>query len=88
VLGLRRRNPWLVDAMIETEQAATRIFIRARARHGEQSLALALNLTGERSRSPTVRLSSKPSLTSQSERCFHTAGQWSQANPKPSGVPR
>jgi cyclomaltodextrinase / maltogenic alpha-amylase / neopullulanase len=50
VLGLRRRNPWLVDAMIETEQAATRIFIRARARHGEQFLALALNLTGERSR--------------------------------------
>jgi cyclomaltodextrinase / maltogenic alpha-amylase / neopullulanase len=47
VIGLRRRNPWLVDAMIETEQVdAARIIIRARARHGEQSLALALNLTG------------------------------------------
>ena len=46
MIGLRRRNPWLVDAMIETEQVDNaRIVIRARARHGEQSLALALNLT-------------------------------------------
>ena len=48
MIGLRRRNPWLVDAMIETEQVDNaRLVIRARARHGEQSLALALNLTGE-----------------------------------------
>jgi cyclomaltodextrinase / maltogenic alpha-amylase / neopullulanase len=48
VIGLRRRNPWLVDAMIETEQVDNaRILIRARARRGEQSLALALNLTGQ-----------------------------------------
>jgi cyclomaltodextrinase / maltogenic alpha-amylase / neopullulanase len=48
VIGLRRRNPWLVDAMIETEQVDNAsVVIRARARHGEQSLALALNLTGE-----------------------------------------
>src|SRR5829696_6864321 len=48
MIGLRRRNPWLVDAVIETEQVDNgRILIRAQARHGEQSLALALNLTGE-----------------------------------------
>jgi cyclomaltodextrinase len=46
VIGLRRRNPWLVDAVIKTEQVDNaRILIRAQARHGEQSLALALNLT-------------------------------------------
>ena len=49
VIGLRRRNPWLVDAMIEIEQVDNaRIILRARARRGEQSLALALNLSGER----------------------------------------
>ena len=48
VIGLRRRNPWLVDAMIEIEQVDNaRIILRARARRGEQSLALALNLSGE-----------------------------------------
>jgi hypothetical protein len=48
VIGLRRRNPWLVDAIIETEQVDhARIVIRARARHSEQSLALILNLAGE-----------------------------------------
>ena len=48
MIGLRRRNPWLVDAMIKTEQVDNaHIVIRAHARHGEQSLALALNLTGE-----------------------------------------
>jgi cyclomaltodextrinase len=48
VIGLRRRNPWLVDAVIETEQVDNaRALIRARARHGEQSLALALNLARE-----------------------------------------
>jgi glycosidase len=48
MIGLRRRNPWLVDAMIEIEQVDNaRIVIRSRARRGEHSLALALNLTGE-----------------------------------------
>jgi hypothetical protein len=48
VIGLRRRNPWLLDAMIETEQVDNaHLVVRARARNGEQSLALALNLTGE-----------------------------------------
>ncbi|HEX3206058.1 MAG TPA: alpha-amylase family glycosyl hydrolase, partial [Propionibacteriaceae bacterium] len=48
VIGLRRRNPWLVDARIEIEQVdKARFVIRARARRGEQSLTLALNLTGE-----------------------------------------
>jgi cyclomaltodextrinase len=48
VIGLRRRNPWLVDAMIEIDQVENaRIVIRAHARHGGQSLALALNLAGE-----------------------------------------
>ena len=48
MIGLRRRNPWLVDAMIQTERVdSARILIRARARHGEHSLALILNLAGE-----------------------------------------
>jgi len=48
VIGLRRRNPWLVDAVIETEHVDNaRLVVRARARHREQSLALALNLTGK-----------------------------------------
>ena len=48
MIGLRRRNPWLVDAVIETQQVENAsLVIRARARHGEQSLALALNLAGE-----------------------------------------
>ena len=48
MIGLRRRNSWLVDAVIETQQVENAsLIIRARARHGEQSLALALNLTGE-----------------------------------------
>jgi hypothetical protein len=48
VIGLRRRNPWLVDAVVETEQVdSAHLVVRARARNGEQSLALALNLTGE-----------------------------------------
>jgi hypothetical protein len=48
VIGLRRRNPWLVDAIIKTEQVDKAcIVIRAQARHGEQSLALALNLAGQ-----------------------------------------
>ena len=48
MIGLRRRHPWLVDAVIETEQVDNaHVVVRARARHGEQSLALALNLAGE-----------------------------------------
>jgi hypothetical protein len=48
VIGLRRRNPWLLDAMIETKQVDNaHLVVRAHARNGEQSLALALNLTGE-----------------------------------------
>jgi hypothetical protein len=48
VIGLRRRNPWLLDAMIETEQVDNaHLVVRARARNGEQFLALALNLSGE-----------------------------------------
>jgi hypothetical protein len=48
VIGLRRRNPWLVDAMVKTEQVdKARMVIRAHARHGEQSLALILNLADE-----------------------------------------
>jgi hypothetical protein len=48
VIGLRRRHPWLVDAMIETQQVAhAHVVVRSHARHGEQSLALALNLAGK-----------------------------------------
>jgi cyclomaltodextrinase / maltogenic alpha-amylase / neopullulanase len=48
VIGLRRRNPWLVDAIIEAKDVDNaHIVIRAQARHGEQSLTLALNLTGQ-----------------------------------------
>ena len=39
VIGLRRRNPWLVDAMIDIEQVDNaRLVIRARARHGDAVL--------------------------------------------------
>ena len=39
VIGLRRRNPWLVDAVIETEQVENaRLVVRARARHGDAVL--------------------------------------------------
>jgi cyclomaltodextrinase len=48
MIGLRRRNPWLVDAAIETEQVdKAHLVVRARARYGEQALALALNLAGD-----------------------------------------
>ena len=81
MIGLRRRNPWLVDAMIQTGQVDhARILIRARARHGEQSLALSGLVS--RSHSPTVRLCWKPSLTSQTEPWLLTAGQWSLTKAK------
>lgn len=48
LIGLRRRHPWLVDAVIGTEQVAyARIVVRSRARHGDESLLLALNLADE-----------------------------------------
>jgi cyclomaltodextrinase / maltogenic alpha-amylase / neopullulanase len=48
VIALRRRHPWLADATIEVEQLANaHLVIRSRAREGEESLALALNLSAE-----------------------------------------
>jgi hypothetical protein len=48
MIGLRRRNAWLGEAVIKTEQVENaRIVVRARARSGDQSLTLALNLTAE-----------------------------------------
>ncbi len=48
VLGLRRRHPWLVDAITSTEQVANEhLLVRARARQGEGSLVLALNLSDQ-----------------------------------------
>lgn len=45
VLSLRRRHPWLVDAVTSTEQVSNEhLLVRARARQGEGSLTLALNL--------------------------------------------
>ena len=45
VLSLRRRHPWLVDAVTSTEQVTNEhLVVRARARQGEGSLTLALNL--------------------------------------------
>ena len=80
VIGLRRRNPWLVDAIIDTEQVENaRIVIRSRARHGEESLVLALNLTGE----PLELADSEEVLeaepASQTGPWLHTAGRSSRA---------
>ena len=48
MIGLRRRHRWIVDAVIEVEHVENaRLIIRSRARHGDQSLALALNLADE-----------------------------------------
>jgi glycosidase len=48
MIGLRRRHPWLVDGVIEIELAdKARLVVRSRARHGVESLTLALNLAGE-----------------------------------------
>ena len=47
-MGLRRRHPWLVDAVVSTEQVENaRLVVRSRARHGDDSLTLALNLTNK-----------------------------------------
>ena len=48
VLGLRRQHPWLVDAVVTTEQVTNaHVLVRARARAGEGALTLALNLADE-----------------------------------------
>jgi glycosidase len=48
IIGLRRRNPWLVDGAIEIELVDNaRLVVRSRARHGQDSLTLALNLASE-----------------------------------------
>ena len=45
MIGLRRRHSWLVDAVITIELVdRARLVVRSRARHGQESLALALNL--------------------------------------------
>jgi cyclomaltodextrinase / maltogenic alpha-amylase / neopullulanase len=46
VIGLRRRNPWLVDAVTAVERVTNEhLVVRSRARSGQAVLALALNLT-------------------------------------------
>jgi glycosidase len=46
VIALRRRNPWLVDGVIEVERVTNeQLVVRSRARTGAEMLALALNLT-------------------------------------------
>ncbi len=53
VLALRRQHPWLVDAVISTEQVANEhLLVHARARTGEQALTLALNLGDQPYTSP------------------------------------
>jgi cyclomaltodextrinase / maltogenic alpha-amylase / neopullulanase len=48
VLALRRQHPWLVDAVTSTEQVTNEhLVVRARARHGDEALTLALNLDDE-----------------------------------------
>jgi glycosidase len=47
-IGLRRRHPWLVDAVVTTEQVEdARLVVRSRSRHGDDSLTLALNLSNK-----------------------------------------
>ena len=46
VIGLRRRNPWLVDAVTAVERVTNgHLVVRSRARAGPEVLVLALNLT-------------------------------------------
>jgi glycosidase len=48
MIGIRRRHPWLTDAVIETRQVAnSHVVVRSRARHGAESLTLSLNLADE-----------------------------------------
>jgi glycosidase len=46
VIGLRRRNPWLVDAVTSVDEVTNEhLVVRSRARAGTEELVLALNLT-------------------------------------------
>jgi cyclomaltodextrinase / maltogenic alpha-amylase / neopullulanase len=48
LIGLRRRHPWLVDAVLSTSQVANaHLLVHCRARHGAEALTLALNLSDE-----------------------------------------
>ncbi|RYJ05173.1 MAG: DUF3459 domain-containing protein [Actinomycetales bacterium] len=54
VFSLRRRHPWLIDAVTSTEQVANaHLLVHARARDGEGALTLALNLGDDPYVSPT-----------------------------------
>ena len=45
MIGLRRRHSWLVDGVVKIELVdKARLVLRSRARHGPESLTLALNL--------------------------------------------
>jgi glycosidase len=45
MIGLRRRHSWLVDGVLKIELVdKARLVVRSRARHGPESLSLALNL--------------------------------------------
>ena len=45
MIGLRRRHSWLVDAILKIELVdKARLVVRSSARHGQESLVLALNL--------------------------------------------
>jgi cyclomaltodextrinase / maltogenic alpha-amylase / neopullulanase len=68
VIGLRRRNPWLVNATINIKQVDNaHLIIGAQARHSEQSLTLALNLTDKPLALPhnTNVLEAEPDITDQ-----------------------
>src|SRR5919112_693445 len=48
VFGLRRRHPWLVDAVVETVRVTNNhLILRLQARDGQQALTLALNLADQ-----------------------------------------
>ncbi|HST66611.1 MAG TPA: alpha-amylase family glycosyl hydrolase [Mycobacteriales bacterium] len=48
LIGLRRRHPWLVDAVVSTSEVANdHLRVHCRARHGDESLTLALNLSDD-----------------------------------------
>ena len=64
VISVRRRHPWLVDAVTSTEQVANdRLLVRLRAREGEGSVVLALNLADAPSDLPAGEvLTAEPAL--------------------------
>ena len=48
LIGVRRRHPWLVDAVLETDRVAgPHLAVRCRARDGDGALTLTLNLADE-----------------------------------------